>query len=61
LFDGEKEDRVLIDTLDHIYDFTDRLRATAMKYLDRSNASSPARALAEGEGEALAVGRQGTR
>jgi len=34
LFDGEKEERVPIDTLDHIYDYTDRLRATAAKYAE---------------------------
>lgn len=32
LFDGESEERVGIDSLDHIYDFTDRLRSTAAKY-----------------------------
>lgn len=32
LFDNEREERVIIDSLDHIYDFTDRLRATAEKY-----------------------------
>ena len=32
LFDGEAEDRIIIESLDHIYDFTDRLRATAAKY-----------------------------
>lgn len=32
LFDGEKEDRVSIDSLDQIYDHTERLRATAIKY-----------------------------
>ncbi|MGI6853029.1 type I restriction endonuclease [Mesorhizobium sp. 1B3] len=32
LFDGEKEERVQIETLDHIYDYSDRLRATAVKY-----------------------------
>lgn len=34
LFDGETEDRVVISTLDHIYDYTDRIRATARKYVD---------------------------
>ncbi|RFC64202.1 restriction endonuclease [Fulvimarina endophytica] len=34
LFDGEKEERVRIDSLDHIYDFTDRIRATARRYVD---------------------------
>lgn len=38
LFDGEKEDRVPVDTL---YDFTERLRATALKYVDSSDATSP--------------------
>jgi hypothetical protein len=32
LFDGESEDRVLIESLDQIYDLTDRLRATAARY-----------------------------
>ena len=32
LFDGEKEERVQIESLDHIYDHTERLRATAAKY-----------------------------
>ncbi len=32
LFDGDKEERVKIDSLDQIYDFTDRLRSTAAKY-----------------------------
>lgn len=32
LFDQEKEERVQIESLDHIYDYTDRLRATATKY-----------------------------
>lgn len=34
LFDGEKEERLPIESLDHIYDFTDRLRATASRYSD---------------------------
>lgn len=34
LFDGEKEERATIDSLDHIYDFTERLRATAERYAD---------------------------
>ncbi|ORE87713.1 restriction endonuclease or methylase [Aurantimonas sp. 22II-16-19i] len=34
LFDGDKEDKVRIDTLDHIYDFTDRIRATARRYAE---------------------------
>lgn len=32
LFDGEVEDKIIIESIDHIYDFTDRLRATAAKY-----------------------------
>ena len=32
LFDGEVEERVIIDTLDQIYDHSERLRATAAKY-----------------------------
>lgn len=32
LFDGETEDRVIIETLDQIYDYSDRIRATAQKY-----------------------------
>ena len=32
LFDGEREDRVKVDTLDEIYEFADRLRATASEY-----------------------------
>lgn len=32
LFDGEKEERIKIDSLDQIYDYTDRLRATAAAY-----------------------------
>ncbi len=31
LFDGEGEERLIIDSLDQIYDFSDRLRATARK------------------------------
>lgn len=34
LFDREKEERVKIDTLDQIYDLTDRLRATARFYAE---------------------------
>ncbi|WP_413776844.1 hypothetical protein [Mesorhizobium sp. AR07] len=33
LFDGEKEEKVKIDSLDEIYDHADRLRATAKEYL----------------------------
>lgn len=32
LFDGENEERLIIDSLDQIYDHTERLRATAKKY-----------------------------
>lgn len=32
LFDGEKEERLPIDSLDHIYDHSDRLKATAARY-----------------------------
>nr|WP_191970805.1 type I restriction enzyme HsdR N-terminal domain-containing protein [Methylobacterium soli] len=34
LFDGDKEDRVKIDTLDEIYDLADRLRTTASAYVE---------------------------
>nr|WP_210292183.1 type I restriction endonuclease [Aurantimonas endophytica] len=34
LFDGDKEEKVRIETLDHIYDYTDRIRATAKRYVD---------------------------
>lgn len=34
LFDGEKEERVQIESLDQIYDHTVRLRATAAKYAE---------------------------
>ncbi|HDZ73505.1 MAG TPA: restriction endonuclease [Aurantimonas coralicida] len=34
LFDGEKEDKVRIETLDHIYEYTDRIRATAQRYVE---------------------------
>jgi hypothetical protein len=33
LFDGEAEDRVIIETLDQIYEFSERIRATARKYV----------------------------
>ncbi|MHC1548293.1 type I restriction endonuclease [Phyllobacterium sp. K27] len=33
LFDGETEDRVIVNTLDDIYDYTDRLIATASKFV----------------------------
>jgi hypothetical protein len=32
LFDGDKEERVAIESLDQIYDHSDRLRSTAKKY-----------------------------
>jgi hypothetical protein len=31
-FDGEAEERIIIESLDQIYDFSDRLRSTAQKY-----------------------------
>lgn len=34
LFDGDAEERVVIDSLDQIYDHTDRIKATASKYCD---------------------------
>lgn len=34
LFDGETEERLIIDSLDKIYDYSDRLRQTAKKYAD---------------------------
>lgn len=34
LFDGETEERLIIDSLDQIYDHTERLRATAKKYVE---------------------------
>lgn len=34
LFDGEAEQRLIIDSLDEIYKHSDRLRATAKKYVD---------------------------
>lgn len=36
LFDGEEEERVQITTLDHIYDYSERLRATAAKYPEKT-------------------------
>jgi hypothetical protein len=42
LFDGDKEERVKIDSLDQIYEYTDRLRATARLYLDGNGAKSEA-------------------
>lgn len=32
LFDGESEERLIVDSLDQIYDHSDRLRVTAKKY-----------------------------
>lgn len=34
LFDGEKEERLKIDSLDQIYDYSDRIRATASRYAE---------------------------
>jgi hypothetical protein len=34
LFDGETEERLIVDSLDKIYEFSDRLRATARKYVE---------------------------
>lgn len=34
LFDGESEDRIIINSLDQIYDHSERLRATAAKYIN---------------------------
>ncbi|MGN6143525.1 MAG: type I restriction enzyme HsdR N-terminal domain-containing protein [Mesorhizobium sp.] len=39
LFDGEKEDRVRVDSLDEIYDHANRLRATAKEYANGSGGS----------------------
>lgn len=41
LFDGEKEDRVRIDTLDEIYDQAERLRSTAAAYLQSVTPPAP--------------------
>ncbi|MBB5664484.1 hypothetical protein GGE68_002675 [Rhizobium leguminosarum] len=35
LFDGENEERLIIDSLDQIYDHSERLRATARKYIEK--------------------------
>ncbi|WP_454849725.1 type I restriction endonuclease [Rhizobium binxianense] len=35
LFDGEDEERLIVDTLDKIYDYAERLRATARKYVEQ--------------------------
>lgn len=34
LFDGEAEERLIVDSLDKIYDYADRLRATAKLYIE---------------------------
>lgn len=34
LFDGEAEERLIVDSLDQIYDHSDRLRTTAKKYAE---------------------------
>jgi len=34
LFDGEEEERLIVDSLDKIYEYADRLRATARKYVE---------------------------
>lgn len=34
LFDGENEERLIVDSLDQIYDHSERLRATARKYVE---------------------------
>lgn len=34
LFDGESEERLIVDSLDQIYDHSERLRATAKKYAE---------------------------
>jgi hypothetical protein len=41
LFDGEKEERVKIDSLDHIYDHAERLRKTASRYAATVAAPTP--------------------
>jgi hypothetical protein len=38
-FDGEIEERVIVDSLDRIYDSSERLRATAKKYAKNSVAT----------------------
>lgn len=48
LFDGEKEERVKIGTLDEIYDYADRLRTTALSYA--TSPSSPKAAGSESAG-----------
>ncbi|WP_172746807.1 type I restriction endonuclease [Neorhizobium sp. T25_13] len=34
LFDGETEERLIVDSLDKIYDYSDRLRAAAKRYVE---------------------------
>lgn len=34
LFDGDAEERLIVDSLDQIYEYSDRLRATAKKYAE---------------------------
>jgi hypothetical protein len=34
LFDGDAEERLIVDSLDKIYEYSDRLRATAKKHSD---------------------------
>ncbi|MHB0951471.1 MAG: type I restriction endonuclease [Allorhizobium sp.] len=34
LFDGDNEDRVILESLDQIYEYSDRIRETAKKYTD---------------------------
>ncbi|MGK6313558.1 type I restriction endonuclease [Neorhizobium sp. DT-125] len=36
LFDGEEEERLIVDSLDKIYEYAERLRATARKYVETS-------------------------
>ncbi|MGO7207956.1 restriction endonuclease, partial [Rhizobium ruizarguesonis] len=37
LFDGETEERLIIDSLDQIYDHTERLRIAAKRYAEASS------------------------
>lgn len=34
LFDGVTEERIIVESLDHLYDLSDRIRSTADKYVD---------------------------
>lgn len=34
LFDGEEEERLIVDSLDKIYEYSERLRATARRYIE---------------------------